>query len=141
MSRAALPEEISEALIARLVDEFYGRARRDPLLGPIFEAQLGQRWDEHLAALRDFWSSVALQSGRYRGRPQQAHQPLGLAPEHFARWLCLFEATVAENCAGPAAALFIDRARRIAESLQIGLNIGPKALAFAAPGHGSESGR
>jgi len=139
VNKAALPEEISEALIARLVEEFYGRARRDPLLGPIFEAKVGQRWDEHLAALRDFWSAVALKSGRYRGRPQQAHQDLGLSPEHFRRWLALFEATVAETCAGPAAALFVDRARRIADSLQIGLNIGPKALAFAAPGRAASS--
>jgi hemoglobin len=123
-----LPERISEELIARLVDRFYGRVRQDAVLGPIFMERLGEDWEPHLAKLRDFWSSVTLMSGRYRGKPQQVHMPLQLEMRHFERWLSLFEATVAELCTGPAAFLFVDRARRIAESLQISLNIGPKAL-------------
>jgi hemoglobin len=125
---AALPQDISETLVAHLVDTFYGRIRQDPVLGPIFEARLQGRWDTHLAAMVDFWSSVTMLTGRYRGKPHVAHEPLGLTPEHFQRWLGLFEATVGDLCTGPAAALFIDRAHRIADSLQIGLNIGPKAL-------------
>jgi hemoglobin len=128
MSGEPLAERISEELIAQLVASFYGRVRNDPLIGPIFMRRLGEDWEPHLAKLRDFWSSVTLMSGRYRGKPQQAHDPLGLEPAHFERWLALFEETVDELCTGPAAYLFRDRARRIAESLQIGLNIGPKAL-------------
>jgi len=124
----ALPDEMSEALIVRVVHTFYGRVRQDALLGPIFESHVGHRWDEHLATLVDFWSSVALKTGRYRGNPQAAHRPLPLAEAHFVRWLSLFETTVHELCGGGAAALFIDRAHRIADSLQIGMNIGPKAL-------------
>lgn len=123
-----LPERISEELIARLVDRFYGRVRQDAVLGPIFMERLGEDWEPHLAKLRHFWSSVTLMSGRYRGKPQAAHLALRLEPAHFERWLGLFEATVAELCTGPAAFLFVDRAQRIAESLQISLNIGPKAL-------------
>ncbi|WP_100964467.1 group III truncated hemoglobin [Bosea sp. FBZP-16] len=129
-SSAALPERISEELIAQLVDTFYGRVRLDPLIGPIFLDKLGDDWDAHLAKLRDFWSSVTLMSGRYRGKPQQVHMPLPLQMQHFERWLALFEQTVTELCTGPARFLFIDRARRIADSLQISLNIGPKALAL-----------
>lgn len=125
---ADLPHNISDELVSQLVDTFYGRVRLDPVLGPIFEAKLEGRWDTHLAALKDFWSSVTMLTGRYRGKPHVAHEPLGLTPEHFQRWLRLFEATVGDLCTGPAAALFIDRAHRIADSLQIGLNIGPKAL-------------
>ncbi len=125
---SALPHELSEPLVERLVQIFYERIRADAVLGPIFEGRLAGRWDRHLTAMVDFWSSVVLMSGRYSGRPHAAHQPLGLTPEHFERWLALFETTVAELCAGPAAARFIDRAHRIADSLQIGLNIGPKAL-------------
>jgi hemoglobin len=76
----------------------------------------------------EFWSSVALGTGRYAGKPHLAHRDLGLSPDHFGRWLSLFEATARETCPGDAAAFFIDRANRIADSLQIGLNIGPKAL-------------
>ena len=125
---AALPERITEELIAELVDTFYGRVRLDPLIGPVFLATLGDDWGPHLAKLRDFWSSVTLMSGRYRGKPQAVHMPLRLEMPHFERWLALFEATVAELCTGPARFLFIDRAHRIADSLQISLNIGPKAL-------------
>jgi hemoglobin len=127
-SSTGLPEEISEALIVCVVHTFYGRVRQDALLGPIFESHVGDRWDEHLATLVDFWSSVALKSGRYCGNPQATHRRLPLAEVHFERWLSLFEATVHELCTGGAAALFIDRAHRIADSLQIGMNIGPKAL-------------
>jgi hemoglobin len=125
---AALPDRISEELIARLVDLFYARVRQDPVLGPIFLARLGEDWEAHLATLRAFWSSVTLMSGRYQGKPHAAHLGLTIDTTHFGRWLALFELTVAELCRGPAAALFVDRARRIADSLQIGLGIGPKAL-------------
>lgn len=128
MSETALPERITEELITELVDTFYGRVRQDPLLGPIFLARLGEDWGPHLARLRDFWSSVTLMSGRYRGKPHAVHMDLGLEAAHFRRWLSLFEATVGELCTGPAAFLFVDRAHRIADSLQISLNIGPKAL-------------
>lgn len=128
MSGPPLPERITEELIAELVDTFYGRVRLDPLIGPIFLEKLGDDWDAHLAKLHDFWSSVTLMSGRYRGKPQQVHMPLPLEMQHFERWLSLFEATVTDLCTGPARFLFIDRAHRIADSLQISLNIGPKAL-------------
>jgi len=128
MRRPALPEQISEALIAELVETFYGRVRQDPMLGPVFRARLGEDWDGHLARLRDFWSSVTLMSGRYRGKPHAVHLDLGLEPAHFERWLGLFEQTVTDLCDGPARFLFVDRAHRIADSLQISLNIGPKAL-------------
>ncbi|HEU6440886.1 MAG TPA: hemoglobin, partial [Microvirga sp.] len=58
----------------------------------------------------------------------QAHRGLALAESHFERWLALFEATAREVCEPDVAQFFIDRAHRIADSLQIGLGIGPKAL-------------
>lgn len=125
---AGLPRELSEPLVERLVHDFYGRVRADAVLGPIFEARIEGRWDAHLGKMVDFWSSIALKSGRYAGSPHIAHQRLGLEPAHFERWLGLFEETVREICDGAVAAFFIDRANRIADSLQIGLNIGPKAL-------------
>lgn len=135
--QSELPQELSEDLVERLVDTFYNRIREDEVLGPIFEERLAGRWDRHLEAMVEFWSSVVLLTGRYRGRPHEAHRPLGLTTEHFSRWLALFEATVSELCAGPAAAMFIGRAHRIADSLQIGLNIGPKALRLAPVAQGA----
>lgn len=126
------PRGVSELLVQQLVHTFYGRVRADAVLGPIFDARLAGRWDVHLAKMVDFWSSIALKSGRYEGRPHAAHQGLGLDPTHFERWLRLFEETARDLCDAEAAAFFIDRAHRIADSLQIGLNIGPKALRFPA---------
>ena len=63
-----------------------------------------------------------------------AFRSLGLSPEHFERWLALFEATARRVCGPEAALFFVDRAERIADSLQIGLNIGPKALDLGAAG-------
>jgi len=124
------PRDLSEPLIERLVHSFYGRVRADAVLGPIFESRLAGRWDVHLAKMVDFWSSIALKTGHYDGRPLAPHHRLGLTPAHFQRWLGLFEETVRDLCDGPAAAFLIDRAHRIAESFQIGLNIGAKALRF-----------
>ncbi|RCS22953.1 group III truncated hemoglobin [Phyllobacterium salinisoli] len=128
------PGEMSQALVETLVHEFYGRIRDDVVLASIFERRIGHRWSEHLATMVDFWSSIALASGRYSGRPHAAHHDLGLTPEHFQRWLALFEATVNDVCEGQPAAFFIDRAHRIADSLQIGLNIGPNALPLPPAG-------
>jgi hemoglobin len=106
---------ITETVIADLVATFYGRVRRDPLLAPAFATV--QDWDAHLARLCAFWSSVALMSGRYHGQPMVAHQHLQVEAGHFDRWLMLFEQTASEICAPAAAAHFIERARRIADSI------------------------
>lgn len=126
------PTNLTEELIGCVVHTFYDRVRQDSMLGPIFEARLGGRWDAHLANMVAFWSTVAMRSGRYTGRPHAAHQGLSLEHTHFLRWLQLFEKTVSELCTADVAAFLIDRAQHIAESLQIGLNIGPKALDFPA---------
>ncbi|CAM5505520.1 hypothetical protein MAUB1S_08443 [Mycolicibacterium aubagnense] len=89
--------DIDEALIARLVRTFYERARADDLIGPIFAAAVHD-WDEHIANITAFWSSVILRSGRYNGRPMRPHLTLPLENEHFDRWLALFEATAKELC-------------------------------------------
>ena len=121
---------VSEAMIERLVRAFYARARRDPLIGPVFESKV-EDWEAHLARMCAFWSSVTLMSGRYRGQPMALHLPLPIATPHFERWLAIFAATAEEECPPAAAALFRDRARHIAESLALGIaasrgEIGPR---------------
>jgi len=111
---------IDEAMIERLVRHFYGRARTDSLIGPIFERRVAD-WEAHIARMCDFWSSVALMSGRYHGQPMAAHLPLPIDTPHFDRWLELFAQTVQEVCPPVAAAHFIDRAYRIADSLEFGI--------------------
>lgn len=126
------PPGLTEDMMARLVREFYTRARADPELGPIFEQHLAGRWDEHFEKLTDFWSQIGLRTGRYSGRPLPAHAALGLEPRHFAAWLTLFAQTAQDVLPPDGARFFVSRAHRIAESFQLGLNIGDKALDFRA---------
>ncbi|MDP1839904.1 MAG: group III truncated hemoglobin [Reyranella sp.] len=111
---------IDAAMIQRLVTAFYARVREDALLGPVFGAHVVD-WDAHLARMCSFWASVALMSGSYHGNPMGRHIGLPIDARHFDRWLALFEETAAEVCPPPAADHFIERARRIAQSLELGI--------------------
>ena len=111
---------IDDAMIERLVRTFYARVQADPLIGPIFAARI-EDWEAHITKLCAFWSSVALMTGRYHGQPMQAHVELPVAAKHFDRWIALFEATATELCPPQAAEHFIDRARRIADSFELGI--------------------
>src|SRR6516162_5436116 len=75
--RPALPdadaEGITEDIIRDVVAEFYRRARCDGRLGPVFEAEVDD-WDIHLARMQAFWSAALLRTGRYSGRPVEAHR-------------------------------------------------------------------
>jgi hemoglobin len=60
-------------------------------------------------------------TGRYHGTPMVKHMPLPVDAAHFDRWLALFEQTAHEICPGEAEAHFVERARRIAASLELGV--------------------
>ncbi len=98
---------------------FYGAARADALLAPAFAGVAD--WEAHIATLTRFWSSVALMTGDYSGQPMEAHRHLALTPTHFARVLALFEAVARDTLSPAAAAHMLERARRIARSLEMGL--------------------
>jgi len=128
-----VPLGIDDDMIRALVDDFYVRVRADSAIGPIFKSS-NTEWEPHLETMRDFWSSIMLMSGKYKGKPIMAHMPLGLRPTHFARWLHLFEQSAKDVCPPHAAQLFIDRAHRIAYSLCRGLGFSePSAGAVADP--------
>jgi hemoglobin len=113
---------ITEDKLRELVELFYGRVRRDPLIGPVFNKAIDD-WPEHLERLQAFWSSVMLTSGRYKGRPLPAHIKHGdsITPVSFERWLQLWREATEEVLPPNAAAAMQDKAARIAESLSIGI--------------------
>ena len=111
---------IDEAMIERLVHAFYAKVRTDTLLGPVFEVRV-RDWEVHLQRMCAFWSSVALMTGRYHGTPMAKHLPLPIDAEYFDRWLALFADTAREVCPPAAERHFVERARRIAESLELGI--------------------
>ncbi len=120
----ALAIGIDDALISKLVERFYGAIRTDFLLGPIFAAHITD-WTPHLARMKDFWASVTLESGRFRGSPMVKHIAVGgLDQGHFDRWLHLWnEAVQAVVRDARAAEVFRSAAGRIATSLLTGIQI------------------
>lgn len=130
--RAAQDAGIDEALIFAVVHAFYGCVQADPLLGPVF-AEKVHDWPAHLEKLCDFWSGVLLSTRRYKGKPMQMHQPLPIEEAHFSRWLSLFAETAQALCAPEAAALFVGRAEKIAQSLQMGIAFARDAVRDVRP--------
>lgn len=117
MSRAE-----AEAAIAALVPAFYERVQADELIGPVFAAVV-EDWDVHHARLTDFWSSVMMGTGRFKGSPMQAHfrQKSRITPEMFDRWLALWEEVTNERLPLPAAREMQAKARNMGESFKAGL--------------------
>ena len=112
--------QITEAEISNLVDTFYAKVRIDPDIGPIFNAIVGD-WPHHLATLKDFWSTVLLTTGRYKGDPMMTHLQLPLDADHFDRWLALFAETATEVLSLDHATLVIAKSKRIAQNFKAGI--------------------
>lgn len=110
---------IDRPLIERVVRDFYAAIRNDALLGPVFASHVVD-WVHHEARIADFWTSVMLLTGQYKGTPLQAHLALpDLTEQHFQQWLALFHQSLARCCNESQAAQFEQRAHRIARSFQM----------------------
>jgi hemoglobin len=113
-------QKITEEEISTLVDRFYAKVRRDPEIGPIFNEKI-QDWPAHLGLLKNFWSTVMLTTGRYKGDPMMTHLQLPLEPNHFSRWLELFAETAKQILSPDHAAAIITKSERIAGNFKAGL--------------------
>lgn len=126
---------VDEDSLRLLVADFYDRVRADPVLGPVFEGAVTD-WPAHLERLTAFWSSVMLTSGRYKGNPFAVHHrhrgEIDLAM--FDRWLGLWRETTSRRFPAATAAVFHEKAERIADSLKAGLFFRPE-LADLRPAH------
>lgn len=118
--------------IYNLVDKFYERIHADETLGPIFDEAIGENWNHHLSQMKDFWTSVALGTGVYSGKPVPAHRKHmhAIKSEHFDIWLGLFQQTLKDTAPNEACVEhFMVRANRIAKSLKLAI--------FGIPGLGA----
>lgn len=65
-----------------------------------------------------FWESIVFKNAVYKGNPMlkhiALHQKEKLAPEHFKRWISLWEATVKKYFEGEHATEIVYRAKQIA---------------------------
>jgi hemoglobin len=113
---------MTEEQLSALVHSFYGKVREDEVLGPVFNGAISD-WPHHLGKMVDFWSSVMLTTGRYKGNPLMMHLKhiARIRPEMFDRWLELWRETAGEVLDQAGAAAVSAKADRIAESLQLGM--------------------
>lgn len=86
--------------IRRLVDTFYGKVRKDDLIGPIFIGAIGDNWPTHLEKMVRFWQTVLLGEHTYYGSPFPPHGRMPLEQKHFETWLSLWNTTIDELFAG-----------------------------------------
>ncbi|ACK51438.1 globin family protein [Methylocella silvestris BL2] len=109
-----------EQAISACVADFYGQARNDALLGPVFNGAVAD-WDVHLKIVADFWSHALLKTERYKGFPFPVHTQLPLKPEHFPRWLELFEVSARKILPPEFAEAALARAQHMARSFMAGV--------------------
>ncbi|MFC5848296.1 group III truncated hemoglobin [Deinococcus petrolearius] len=114
--RPATPLETvgGEAALRAVLADFYARAARDPLLGPVFAAHV-RDWAAHLDHVTAFWVTVLGGAGpggepAWRGNLNHVHAGLGLRGEHLARWLTLFAQAARAHLPPEAAEVLTSRA-------------------------------
>lgn len=117
-----------ETALPEVLRAFYARVRADDQLGPIFNSAVTD-WDDHLERIGDFWSSVMLGTGRYKGNPVARHLPHAAEMDkaRFDRWLALWGETTSGMLPAPLAEALQAKAARIAESLQLAIQFASDA--------------
>lgn len=107
-----------------LVRTFYGKIRKDGVLGPIFERIIDD-WEAHFDLLVDFWETQLFLKRKYHGNPILAHQDVdqkmeyGITSEHFGLWLNLWFETIDELFEGETAYIAKNRAQKMSTMLYI----------------------
>lgn len=114
--------------ISVLVHRFYGKIRKDELLGPIFNSHItNEQWPEHLSKLTDFWETNLFGIAKFKGSPTTKHISVDknlnhtVEPVHFGKWLQLWFETLDELFEGELATKAKDTARRMSTSQYITL--------------------
>ncbi|MFK7787384.1 MAG: group III truncated hemoglobin [Crocinitomicaceae bacterium] len=90
-----------------LVESFYKKVVKDDLLAPFF---IHLDFDKHLPKMVHFWTFVLLDEPGYTTDVTAKHSHMRLKPEHFDRWLGLFNETVDAHFIGEKADLAKQRA-------------------------------
>ncbi len=113
-----IDETLTEAEIKKVVHEFYGAVRSDMMLMRAFSAVVD--WDEHLGRMEEFWGSLMLTSGQYKGNPVAMHliHSDSIEPRMFDRWMALWTLTTDRLLAPAAAEGMQSKAKRVAARLQ-----------------------
>ncbi|MBO0881731.1 MAG: group III truncated hemoglobin [Mycobacterium sp.] len=121
--RAAADEKCADLVnrndIEALLRRFYGRVLVDDVLAELFTVVRDVAGlDSHIPVMADFWETVLLRAGLYRGSALNAHRGVHhrtpLSGRHFVRWLTTWNNTVDEMYRGSVAEHAKVQAARIA---------------------------
>lgn len=108
--------------IRLLVHTFYDKLMVDEVVGHFFTKVVPIDLSEHLPIICRFWEAMLLDNPVYQGNPMTKHLVMDgispLEPEHFQRWLGLWEETIDEHFAGANAEKAKERANNIALLMQ-----------------------
>ncbi|WP_085316502.1 group III truncated hemoglobin [Derxia lacustris] len=126
LAEAAQAARVTEAQIEALVRDFYRRAESEPVLGPIFAVAIHD-FETHVTHMTDFWSRIVLGTDRYHRCVVTPHMGGHFTPEHFDRWLAVFEQS-ALAVLGEHAELFADPARQMTAAFQRALGPGAQQV-------------
>jgi len=103
--------------IEHLIDTFYKRLLQDKTISHFFTQVVVLDWEVHIPLLYDFWESMLFDTYTYKGNAMHKHislhQKQSLEPEHFERWLYLWEQTILQNYKGQKANKAIEKAKQI----------------------------
>lgn len=112
--------------VSLLVNTFYGKVRKDGLLGPIFNGIISD-WPTHLELLTDFWETNLLYQRKYFGNPLHAHVEVDkkcgntINELHFGTWINLWLETINELFEGEVAQIAINRARNMGTFIHLNI--------------------
>lgn len=108
--------------IDAFVDRFYAQVLQDPLLAPVFIERAAVDLAQHLPRIKAYWRKMLLGEDVYHRHMMRKHRDLDdrepFLPEHYARWLALFEATLEKHHAGPVSERALALARRVAVNMR-----------------------
>jgi hemoglobin len=112
--------------ISNLLRHFYADVRQDPLIGPIFNAQV-KDWKTHLEMIANFWETVIGGPRTYARPMPMKHLPLQLREEHLERWLFLWQANCRAQLPADTAREMIDLSQHIGGKLRVILGLSSNA--------------
>ncbi|BDS13598.1 group III truncated hemoglobin [Aureispira anguillae] len=108
----------SEKDVVLMVDSFYEKVNKNPLLSYVFNDFSQVDWEAHLPKMYRFWNTLILGKRTYKGNPFAAHISLPIKSQHFEQWVKIFEQNIDEHFVGPVAEDTKKRANSIAYIFQ-----------------------
>lgn len=108
----------TEEDIQLMVNTFYDKVNKNPLLSSIFNDFSKVDWEAHLPKMYRFWNTLILAKEQYKGSPFHAHIPLPIDKTHFNQWIELFNQNIDEHFEGEVAENTKQRALLIAQTFE-----------------------